>query len=71
MKKWILFLALISITGTSLFAQDKFYTKSGKVDFYSKAALEDIEAKNKTASAIIDSKSGFNSIFCTNEKLRL
>jgi polyisoprenoid-binding protein YceI len=58
MKNWILFLALISVSTSSIIAQDKFYTKSGKVDFFSKAALEDIEAKNKTASALLDSKSG-------------
>ena len=39
-------------------SQDKYYTKSGKIEFYSKASLEDIEAKNKTVSAILDSKSG-------------
>jgi polyisoprenoid-binding protein YceI len=39
-------------------AQDRYYTKSGKVDFFSKATLEDIEAKNKTATAVLDTKSG-------------
>jgi Uncharacterized conserved protein len=58
MIKGILLLVFISVSVTSLFAQDKFYTKSGKIDFYSKAALEDIEAKNKTASALLDPKSG-------------
>ncbi len=58
MKKKVLFLVLISISATGLFAQDKFYTKSGKIDFFSKAPLEDIEAKNKTASALLDSKTG-------------
>lgn len=58
MKKQIFFLLFLSITATSLFAQDKFYTKSGKIDFYSKASLEDIEAKNKTASALLDPKTG-------------
>jgi polyisoprenoid-binding protein YceI len=43
---------------TAAFAQDKFYTKTGKIDFYSKAPMEDIEAKNKTVTAVIDSKSG-------------
>jgi len=56
--KRILLIAFISISVTHLFAQDKFYTKSGKIDFYSKAALEDIEAKNKTASALLDPKTG-------------
>ena len=48
---------LVSLATVS-FAQDKFYTKTGKIDFYSKAPLEDIEAKNKTVTAVVDSKSG-------------
>ena len=28
-------------------AQDKYFTKTGKIDFYSKAPLEDIEAKKQ------------------------
>lgn len=39
-------------------AQDRYYTKTGKVEFFSKAALEDIEAKNKTVTAVLDTKSG-------------
>ena len=58
MIKRILLVVLISISVTQLFAQDKFYTKSGKIDFYSKASLEDIEAKNKTASVLLDPKTG-------------
>ena len=58
MIKQILFIVLLAVSANGLFAQDKFYTKSGKIDFFSKAALEDIEAKNKTVSALLDSKSG-------------
>ena len=58
MKKNLI-LALILLLSTSVsFAQDKFYTKTGKIDFFSKASLEDIEARNKTVTAVIDSKSG-------------
>lgn len=39
-------------------AQDRFFTKTGKIDFYSKAPLEDIEAKNKTVTAVLDTKTG-------------
>lgn len=46
------------ILATAANAQDKFFTKSGKVDFYSKAPLEDITAKNKTATAVLDTKTG-------------
>ena len=39
-------------------AQNKFFTKSGKIAFYSKAKLEDIEAVNKTAVAVLDIQTG-------------
>ncbi len=39
-------------------AQDKFFTKTGTIQFYSNAALETIEAKNKTVTAVLDSKTG-------------
>ena len=55
-KYFILTMALV--TAMTGIAQDRFYTKTGKIDFYSKAPLEDIEAKNKTVSAVIDTKSG-------------
>src|SRR5205823_7354571 len=41
-----------------LHAQDKFFTKSGKIAFFSSASLEDIEAHNKTSSVLLDSKTG-------------
>ena len=39
-------------------AQDKYFTKSGKINFYSVTPLEDIEAKNKSAVAVLDTKTG-------------
>ena len=36
----------------------KVYTKNGKVTFYSKAPLENIEAVNKSATAILSTKTG-------------
>lgn len=39
-------------------AQGKFYTKTGLIDFFSSATLEDIQARNKTVTAILDSKTG-------------
>ena len=41
--------------------QTKYYTKTAKINFYSKAPLENIEAVNKTATAVIDSKTGCKS----------
>lgn len=56
-KNVILLMALIIAVSTS-FAQDKFYTKTGKISFYSKAPLEEIDGKNKTVTAVLDSKTG-------------
>src|SRR5436190_17933729 len=39
-------------------AQSKFFTKSGKISFYSKAAIEDIEAVNKTTTVVMDIQTG-------------
>ncbi|MCU7547989.1 YceI family protein [Chitinophagaceae bacterium LB-8] len=54
-----LFLAISFILMTVFAqAQDKFFTKSGKINFYSVAPLEDIEAKHKSAVAVLDTKNG-------------
>ncbi len=39
-------------------AQDRYFTKTGKIEFYSKAELEDTEAKNKTVTDVLDLKTG-------------
>ncbi len=39
-------------------AQDKFYTKSGKISFYSKAPLETIEAHHKSVTCVLDTRTG-------------
>jgi hypothetical protein len=50
---------LLLLTGTvSLKAQDKFFTKTGRISFYSVAPLEDIEAHHRSVTAILDSKAG-------------
>ena len=58
MKKHLIITFMLIITASVSFAQEKYFTKTGKINFFSKAPLEDIEAKNKTATAVIDSKSG-------------
>lgn len=42
----------------SVSAQDRYFTKTGKITFVSKAPLEDIESQNKTVTAVLDAKSG-------------
>jgi hypothetical protein len=41
-----------------MYAQGKFFTKSGHISFISNAPLEDIEGKNKSVIAVLDSKTG-------------
>jgi polyisoprenoid-binding protein YceI len=53
-----LFVSAFSLLALAAGAQDKFFTKTGRVAFYSKAPLEDIEATTKTASALLDTKTG-------------
>lgn len=51
-------LAFVLLATTLVQAQDKFFTKSGKIEFFSNAPMEDIEARNKTATAVLDTKTG-------------
>lgn len=39
-------------------AQDRYLTKNGKINFFSKAALEDITADNNQVLSIVDASSG-------------
>jgi polyisoprenoid-binding protein YceI len=57
-KKNLVVLVALLLSASLSFAQDKFFTKTGKITFYSKAPMEDIDGKNKTVTAVIDSKSG-------------
>ena len=56
-KNLLAFAALVLFT-TAVNAQDRYFTKTGTIAFFSKASLEDIEAKNKTVTAVLDTKSG-------------
>jgi hypothetical protein len=58
MIKKTIFVAVIALITMFTQAQDKYFTKTGKITFYSKAPMEDIQAKNKTVAAILDTKSG-------------
>jgi polyisoprenoid-binding protein YceI len=40
------------------FSQEKYFTKSARINFYSSTPLEDIEAKNKSAVCVLDTKAG-------------
>jgi polyisoprenoid-binding protein YceI len=58
LKKKLMVLLALLLTVSASFAQGKFYTKTGKISFFSKAPLEEIEGKNKTVTAVVDSKTG-------------
>ena len=59
MKK-IKFVTVVIMTFFSLSvqAQGKFYTKSGKISFFSSTSLEDIAATNKSVISLLDTKTG-------------
>lgn len=57
-KKNLLTLTSLVLFVTAVQAQDRYFTKTGNIDFYSKASLEDIAAKNNTVTAVLDTKSG-------------
>lgn len=49
----------IAILATlSLSAQDKYFTKSGRIVFSSKTSMENIEAHNKSVTCVLDAKTG-------------
>lgn len=58
LRKSVTLLAVAILASTLVQAQDKFFTKSGKIDFFSSAPMEDIEAHHKTATAVLDTKTG-------------
>ena len=54
----IRFLVAATLLSSSLFAQDKFYTKTGKISFFSKAIIENIDAHNRSVTCVLDIKTG-------------
>lgn len=57
MKKTILLLTLC-LGFLSLQAQDKFFTRTGHITFFSEAPLENIEASNHQVTSILNVKTG-------------
>ena len=56
MKK--LFILFLSIMSLSAFAQDKYFTRTGHVSFYSDTPIEKIEAHNHQVTSILNTQSG-------------
>ena len=46
------------IATSSLLAQDKFFTKSGRINFVSKAPVENINGNHKSVTCVLDTKTG-------------
>jgi polyisoprenoid-binding protein YceI len=57
MKKTLICTLFLAMLAGSVSAQ-RYYTKSGRIEFTSKAPLEDITARNKTVSVLLDTKTG-------------
>ena len=58
MKVIIIAIVLFISAVSSTTAQDKYFTKSGKIYFNASAKLEKVEATNRSAIAVLDTKSG-------------
>ena len=56
--KLIISTVLFVVIAITAFPQEKYFTKTGNVVFYSKAPLEDIDAKNKNAVSVFDKSTG-------------
>ena len=52
-------LVIVATTLSSVaFGQERFFTKTGSISFFSKTPLEDIEAHNRSVTCVLDSKTG-------------
>lgn len=56
-NRLLLALGMIMLAGFAQ-AQDKYFTKSGKISFLSVAPLEDIEARHRSVACVLDIKTG-------------
>ena len=57
MNRLVLFVSIVLVS-LSANAQGKYFTKSGKIVFFSKTSMENIEATNKSTACILDAKTG-------------
>lgn len=57
MKNVSIIVGLLLIFGHTIYAQ-KYFTRDGKISFYSEAPLENIEAHNQKATSVLDAADG-------------
>lgn len=55
-KNLVIVIALL-ITSVA-YGQGKYYTKTGSISFFSRTDLEDIDAHNRSVTAVLDTKTG-------------
>lgn len=58
MKKSTVLIIIILVTSKVMFAQEKIFTRSGTLSFFSETTVENIEAINHQASCILDTQTG-------------
>lgn len=56
--KHLIISATLSMVAITASAQDKFFTKTGHIKFFSTTPMENIEAHNRQVSSVIDTKTG-------------
>lgn len=58
MQKKVVFFILAALMAASALNAQKYFSREGKVSFFSDAPLEKIEAHNSKATAVVDAESG-------------
>lgn len=58
MKRSFVIIVATFISTSALLAQDKYFTKSGRITFFSKAPLENIDGSHKAVTCVLDTKTG-------------
>jgi hypothetical protein len=56
--KLIISIFMLMLSGSAVMAQPKYFTKTGKISFFSKAPMENIEAVNNKVVSVWDVSSG-------------
>ena len=57
-KRNFVLTVIVFLSVTIASAQDKFFTKNGRISFVSKGNIETIEANHKSVTCVLDSKAG-------------
>ena len=56
--KFLITISLVLLSAASALAQSKYFTKSGKISFFSKTSMENIEAVNNKVVSVLDIATG-------------